>query len=66
MGKNLLELKSLDVSEIVSILDQAQAFHDGEVFRGLEGRIAANLFYSFRNIDILQGDAALKDLIVDL
>lgn len=28
--------------------------------------IAANLFYSFRNIDILQGDAALKDLIVDL
>lgn len=34
MGKNLLELKSLDVSEIVSILDQAQAFHDGEVFRG--------------------------------
>lgn len=45
MGKNLLELKSLDVSEIVSILDQAQAFHDGEVFRGLEGRIAANLFF---------------------
>ncbi|MCI8933387.1 MAG: aspartate carbamoyltransferase catalytic subunit [Clostridiaceae bacterium] len=45
MGKNLLELKSLDVSEIRSILDQAQAFHDGQVFRGCEGRIAANLFF---------------------
>ena len=45
MGKNLLELKSLDVSEILSILDQAQAFHDGQDFRGLEGRIAANLFF---------------------
>lgn len=45
MGKNLLELKSLDVSEINAILDQAQAFHDGEVFRDLEGRIAANLFF---------------------
>ena len=59
MGKNLLELKSLDVSEIRSILDQAQAFHDGQVFRGCEGRIAANLFfepstrtqYSFHVVD---------------
>ena len=45
MGKHLLELKSLAVSELTEILDQAQAFHDGEVFRGLEGRIAANLFF---------------------
>ena len=26
-------------------MDQAQAFHDGQVFRGCEGRIAANLFF---------------------
>ena len=45
MGKNLLDLKSLEVSEIHSILEQAQAFHDGEVFHGLEGRVAANLFF---------------------
>ncbi|WP_458862666.1 aspartate carbamoyltransferase catalytic subunit [Acidaminobacterium chupaoyuni] len=45
MGKDLLELRSLDVSEITAILNQAQAFHDGEVFTGLSGRIVANLFF---------------------
>ena len=42
---NLLELKSLSVSEIISILDRAQAFHDGATDTTLKGRIAANLFF---------------------
>ncbi|MGI5971509.1 MAG: aspartate carbamoyltransferase catalytic subunit [Oscillospiraceae bacterium] len=42
---NLLELKSLSVSEIISILDRAQAFHDGATDTTLKDRIAANLFF---------------------
>lgn len=44
-SRDLLELKSLPVSEIIRILDKAQAFHDGEPDLSIEGRVAANLFF---------------------
>lgn len=45
MGKNLLELHSLPITEITDILSDAQQFCAGRVTHEFEGRIAANLFF---------------------
>lgn len=45
-SRSLLELRSLPVSEIIRILDTAQAYHDGApADPTIQGRIAANLFF---------------------
>lgn len=43
--KNLLDLKSLSVDEILSILSRAQQFHDGQTTDSLRGKLVANLFF---------------------
>ena len=45
MARDLLTLSDIKVSEVVALIEEAQAFRDKAVFPNLSGRIACNLFF---------------------
>ena len=45
MARDLLTLSDIPVSEVMTLLDEAQAFRDKAIFPNLSGKIACNLFF---------------------
>ncbi len=45
MARDLLTLSDVKASEVMSLLDEAQAFRDKAIFPNLSGKVACNLFF---------------------